>query len=382
MDGSTLDKEIIPFLRKRDYRLLRELGQGACGKTVLLHDDQIDEYFVCKKYYPYDELHRKELFDKFIREIKLLHQLHHLNVVRVFNYFLYPENYTGYILMEFIDGTEVSTYLSKNPEKVADVFLQTLNGFEHLEQSNILHRDIRPGNLMVTNEGVVKIIDLGFGKLISDTKDFDKSVSLNWWCEVPAEFKSSHYDFTTDVYFIGKLFEKIIRENSISHFPYNDALRKMCIYEPSQRTKSFSLILKEIRNDQFPEIDFTDSEIAAYRNFSYSMHNHISQIDNKATYIDDISRIERNLKNAYGNFMLEESVPDCAVVIRCFIDGIYYYNKSGFSVSTVKKFLDLIRSCTSERSQILLANLHTRLDTIERYDTEYWSSPESDDVPF
>jgi serine/threonine-protein kinase len=53
-DPKVQENEVISFLRKRDYRFVRELGQGACGKTVLLYDDQIEEYFVCKKYLPYE----------------------------------------------------------------------------------------------------------------------------------------------------------------------------------------------------------------------------------------------------------------------------------------------------------------------------------------
>ena len=47
-----MEEKIVEFLRKRDYRLIKELGQGASGKTVLLHDDVINEFFVCKKYLP------------------------------------------------------------------------------------------------------------------------------------------------------------------------------------------------------------------------------------------------------------------------------------------------------------------------------------------
>lgn len=107
----TPQDSVVQFLRKRDYTLVKELGQGACGKTVLLYDDQIDENFVCKKYVPYSESHRQELFANFVREIKLLHKVHHQNVVRVFNYYLYPEQMTGFILMEFVDGTEVDEFL-------------------------------------------------------------------------------------------------------------------------------------------------------------------------------------------------------------------------------------------------------------------------------
>lgn len=170
----------IEFIRKRDYKFIKELGQGACGKTVLLYDDMINEHFVCKKYHPFSETHRQELFSNFVREIKLLHQVHDTNVVRVFNYYLYPDQLTGYILMEFVDGTDVEDYLKNAPEKINEIFLQVINGFRYLEANNILHRDIRPQNLMVTNTDNVKIIDLGFGKKIEQSKDFDKSISLNW----------------------------------------------------------------------------------------------------------------------------------------------------------------------------------------------------------
>ena len=70
--------------------MVKELGQGASGKTVLLHDDMIGQDFVCKKYVPYAEKERRALFDNFVREVKLLHQVQHPNVVRIFNHYLYP----------------------------------------------------------------------------------------------------------------------------------------------------------------------------------------------------------------------------------------------------------------------------------------------------
>src|SRR5436305_1578858 len=94
---------IIEFIRKKDLVFVKELGRGACGETILLHDDVIDENFVCKKYAPLDSTGNTELFRKFVQEIKLLHLLNHINVVRVFNYYLYPERYAGYILMEYIE---------------------------------------------------------------------------------------------------------------------------------------------------------------------------------------------------------------------------------------------------------------------------------------
>jgi serine/threonine protein kinase len=246
--------QILSFLRKRDYRFIRELGQGACGQTVLLHDDVIDQAFVCKKYVPFDERQRPELFAAFVREIKLLHQLLHPNVVRFFNHFIYPEQFAGYILMEFVDGQTIDDYVLDKPEQINDLFIQAIDGFTYLQQQGILHRDIRPQNLMVTSGGRLKIIDLGFGKRITHSADFEKSVTLNWWCEIPADFSQLRYDFSTEVYFVGKLFERLIQENAIQSFKYASQLRSMCHLDPLNRDSSFSSIDISIGTDRFAEV--------------------------------------------------------------------------------------------------------------------------------
>jgi serine/threonine-protein kinase len=146
---------LVTFLRKRDYVFVKVLGQGACGQTVLLRDDVIGSEFVCKKYLPFNESYRQELFKGFLREIKLLHEVHHLNVVRVFNYYVYPEQFTGYILMEYIAGNDIEEHLRVKPESVNDLFVQAVEGFAYLERQSILHRDIRPLNILVREDGTL-----------------------------------------------------------------------------------------------------------------------------------------------------------------------------------------------------------------------------------
>ncbi|MBF0476065.1 MAG: protein kinase family protein [Deltaproteobacteria bacterium] len=371
-----MEEKLIEFIRTRDYKLVKELGQGACGKTVLLYDDMIDEHFVCKKYCPCSEDHRQELFSNFIREIKLLHQVHHANIVRMFNYYLYPDKFTGFILMEFIDGLDIDDYLKNAPEKFNEIFLQVINGFRHLETNKILHRDIRYQNMMVTNAGTVKIIDLGFGKKIKHPDDFDKSISLNWWCELPEEFEISLYDFRTEVYFVGKLFEKMIREIGIDHFAYKSILNRMCSRSPDSRIESFFDVEKEISNNRFPEMDFSQKERSAYREFADSMQHYVTKIESGSKYIRDFGQLQNQLEEAYRSFLLEETVPNTALIARCFISGSYYNKKAGFPVRVVSEFLHLLKSSSQEKIRIIMANLYTRLDSIPRY------SPMEDDIPF
>ncbi len=344
-----------------------------------MFDEQINEHFVCKKFVPYSETRRQELFSGFVREIKLLHQVHHNNVVRVFNYYLYPDQYTGYILMEYVQGAEIDDHLKEYPEQTNELFLQAVSGFAYLEQRGILHRDIRPGNLMVRTDGILKIIDLGFGKQIQTSTDFEKSVSLNWWCDPPNDFGKGRYDFATEVYFVGKLFERILQENKVSHFKYSDTLEKMCAREPSLRFQCFSEIEKTIRSDQFFEIDFREEELDAYREFTNSLCRQVTKLESGTKYVDDIERIRTQLEDVYRKFMLEPYVPDASLVINCFIAGSYRYYTAGLVTADVKGFLRLLKTSSYEKNRVILANLHTRLDTVARYDANQVTD---EDIPF
>jgi len=373
-----MSDNVIEFIRKRDYRMIKELGHGACGKTVLLLDDLIRKYFVCKKYVPYAESERQALYANFVREIQLLHEIYHPNVVRVFNYYLYPEQLAGYILMEYVDGSDVADYLRDNPQNVNETFLQTIAGFRYLESNGILHRDVRPGNILVRVDGAVKIIDLGFGKRVQMPEDFDKSISLNWWCQPPAEFSRSLYDYRTEVYFVGKLFENIIHTNGIEHFKFKSTLGRMCNPDHAQRIAGFLDIEREIQSDKFYEIEFSKDELTRYRTFADALCNHFSKIENGAKYIDHVADIQLQLENAYRTFMLEEFVPDASAITGCFVSGPYYYRKTGFPVHAVKLFIHLLKSTSEEKKRIIMANIQTRLDAIEKYER---GKPDSD-IPF
>lgn len=373
-----MPEKLVEFLRKKDYVLVKELGQGACGKTVLLRDDLLNDHFVCKKYAPLSDAHRQQLYANFIREIKLLHNIHHPNVVRIFNYYLYPEQLAGFILMEYVEGQDIDEYLAHSPERINEIFLQAIQGFSHLEANNILHRDIRPNNVLIHKDGTLRIIDLGFGKKIQETVDFDKSISLNWWCELPDEFQDDVYDFRSEVYFVGKLFEKLIQENSIDQFKYGGLLARMCLRDPNSRINGFVEAQRAIGSDQFYEIEFSEDELSCYRDFADKLVGRISKIETGTKYLDDLDRIRTQLDSAYRRVMLEEELPDSAIIIRCFLIGNYYYRKAGLSVSCVSDFLQLLKSSSLSKQRVILANLQTRLDAVTRYTQD----ERDDEIPF
>jgi serine/threonine protein kinase len=368
---------VITFLRKRDYVFVKVLGQGACGQTVLLRDEVIGSDFVCKKYLPFDESYREELFKGFLREIKLLHEVHHLNVVRVFNYYVFPEQFTGYILMEFVNGTDIEEHLRAKPENVTTLFIQAVEGFAYLESQSILHRDIRPLNIMVTDDGTLKIIDLGFGKRIETQSDYDKSISLNWWCDPPSDFSMGIYNHATEVYFLGKLFEKLVVELNLEDFKYKNLLASMCSYNSIDRISSFMDVRAEIDRQGASDVDFIGYERSAYLTFANGITKHLKRIEAASKYRDDLTAIRNQLETLYRNCMLEEHLPDSSSLISIFLRGGYSFMKVGYPTTALKGFLDLLRSSSLAKQRIILANLHGRLDAVTRY-----QSDEDDDIPF
>jgi len=116
-----------------------------------------------------------------------------------------------YIIMEYVDGEPIDSYLVQFPEQISSVFRQTIAAFCHLEECGILHRDLRFQNVLVSKEGTVKVIDLGFGKEVRENEDYKKSITLNWAFTPPLEFAQNKYDFRSEVYFVGKPFEKDYR---------------------------------------------------------------------------------------------------------------------------------------------------------------------------
>ena len=79
--------------------------------------------------------------------------------------------------------------------------------------------------------------------------------------------------------------------------------------------------------------------------------------------------------------MLEEYIPNNSVVLQCFINGTYYYSKQyGFRVDVLRAFLDFFRSSFREKKNIIIGNIQTKLDVVERYNQEVVEF--DDDIPF
>ena len=364
---------IIKFLRKKDFKFIKELGSGAFGRTILIKDEDINHQFVCKKYMPINGIKKEDYYINFVNEIKLLHLVYHSNIVRVFNYYLYPERQTGYLLMEYIDGLDIVTYLKKYPENINSIFEQTINGFLYLEQEDILHRDIRPMNILVNNEHIVKIIDFGFGKRTNFNQDNEKSISINWFGgEKPNEFKEKIYNHKTEIYFIGKLFQFILEEVNTS-FKYTNILKKMINPSLNNRIDSFSIIYKSIKNDITIFELFNEEEKNIYQSFSYYFFESLSTIKPLTKLEMDVNKIIIELDILCKRTMLEDYVGTQHILKIFLTNNFTYRPRDMFNVDTLTSFTKFFKQLSLEQQNIVLYNLETKLDNV---------SLDIDEIPF
>ena len=207
--------------------------------------------------------------------------------------------------------------------------------------------------------------------------DFDKSISLNWWCEPPAEFGFDTYDHSTEVYFVGKLFEKLVVELNLEDFKHRGVLARMCSKHPRERIPSFADIRSEIDRNESSDITFYGQERNAYLDFANAITKHLTRVEVATKYRDDLSAIRAQLETVYRNCMLEPSLPDSSALLSVLLRGGYSYRKAGFPTPALKGFIDLLRATSFAKQRVILANLHSRLDAVQRYE-----SSDDDDIPF
>lgn len=237
----------------KKYEVINKIGAGSFGVTYLAFDERLKKQFVIKEFdcEILNKNDNKKFFQKFIKEIEFLFNLHHENIVSIYDYMINEEKQIGCYIMEYIDGKNIYDYLLENKGNLTNIFIQAITVFKYLESKNICHRDIRINNILVDNNQTLKLIDFGFVKDISRSNSINSATGLvNYPYDWPEELrnKKQKYDHKTEIYFIGELFSDIISNLKIKKFKYNNILKKMCLDSYKNRYNSFEDILKEINN--------------------------------------------------------------------------------------------------------------------------------------
>ncbi|WHY79292.1 Stk1 family PASTA domain-containing Ser/Thr kinase [Neobacillus sp. WH10] len=152
------------------YKILDMIGGGGMANVYLAHDMILDRD-VAVKMLRLDFANDEEFIRRFHREAQSATSLAHPNIVNIYD--VGEENDLYYIVMEFVDGQTLKQYIQQNsPLRVEDaigIMRQLTSAISHAHQNHIIHRDIKPHNILVDHDGNVKITDFGIAMALSAT---------------------------------------------------------------------------------------------------------------------------------------------------------------------------------------------------------------------
>src|SRR5271165_6198133 len=153
-------------LRLGKYKLIQRLGKGGMG-TVFLAEHVTMNRRVALKIVPRSIAEDRASLDRFFAEARAIAALDHPNIVQAYSVDNEMDRY--FIVMEFVDGQDLQRLVEIHGpldfELAADYIRQAAEGLAHAHVRNLVHCDIKPANLLVNNQGVVKILDLGLVRL-------------------------------------------------------------------------------------------------------------------------------------------------------------------------------------------------------------------------
>ena len=148
------------------YKILEKLGAGGMGVVYKAHDTKLDR-FIALKFLPPHLSEDEEEKQRFIHEAKAASALQHNNICTIHEI---DETADGqmFICMDYYEGETLKKKIERGPlsvEEVIDIAMQTAQGLEWAHEAKIVHRDVKPANIMLTKRGEVKIVDFGLAKL-------------------------------------------------------------------------------------------------------------------------------------------------------------------------------------------------------------------------
>ena len=195
------------------YRLLELLGVGGMG-AVYLCEHIFMKRLVALKVLPVEKLADPSALLRFYREARAVAALDHPNIVRAYDIDKFEQMH--FLVMEYVDGVSIQEVVARHgpldPYRAANYAAQSAHGLHHAHQLGMVHRDIKPGNLLLERTGFVKILDMGLARFFDQKNDnvtekFDNNCVLGTADYLaPEQAVSNVVDIRADIYALGGTF--------------------------------------------------------------------------------------------------------------------------------------------------------------------------------
>jgi tetratricopeptide (TPR) repeat protein len=216
-DGASPEAGMHGPLRFGAYESVRLIGSGGMGAVHLCKrvDDQFDKHVAVKVIHGWVATH--EVVDGFEQERRVLAQLQHPNIAMLFDAGL-TERGTPYIVMEYVDGRPLDVHCRELGLSIEDrlrLFLAVCEAVQAAHRSLIVHLDIKPGNILVTEDGLVKLVDFGISQLLdSRSTGLARPLASAFTpaYAAPEQIRGDAVSTATDVYALGAVLYRLLTD--------------------------------------------------------------------------------------------------------------------------------------------------------------------------
>ena len=193
------------------YEILKELGRGAMGVVYQARDPLIGR-MVALKTINANLVDRPDLLERFYQEAQSAGKLQHPNIVTIFE--LGQEKDTPFIAMEYLDGESLEKIISRQMDQPMALRLgyivRVCQALEYAHKNRVVHRDIKPGNIMVGSDGAVKVVDFGIARLVDFSRTHTNMMIGTPAYMAPELFRKKRADERTDIWAVGVTFFELL----------------------------------------------------------------------------------------------------------------------------------------------------------------------------
>ncbi len=206
-------------LIKNRYEIIKSIGDGSSAKVYLAFDT-INHHNVALKIIPYNWDDSAKII-RFENEVQISTRINNKNIVSIFD--IFDEHNSFIIAMEYIPGKNLKTIIQERgplpKEEAIFIMKQIINAVKSAHKLNIIHRDLKPQNILVTSEGLVKVVDFGIAitpdsYALTETNNIIGSIQYL----SPEVIQGNKADERSDLYALGIIFFEML----VGALPFND----------------------------------------------------------------------------------------------------------------------------------------------------------------
>ena len=200
---------------KERYKVIELLGEGGMAFVYKAKDMQLERMVAIKTLKP-NYVEQTTFVERFKREAQTAANLNHPNIVQIFDWGIEEE---PYFVMEYIEGNTLTSIISnKKTISLSDVLFigaQVANGLQAAHTQGLVHRDIKPGNIMITPGGKVKVTDFGIVSIQDDESDITKTGSILGTASYisPEQAQGKAVSVGSDLYSLGTVLYELLTGN-------------------------------------------------------------------------------------------------------------------------------------------------------------------------